>query len=78
MAPTVVRDGEFTFVVHPREPPYEPPHVHVEFGDEEVRINLEDGTFLEAPPAGKRRALLRAFQRHIWEIRACWKRVRPR
>ena len=41
MAPTVVRDGEFTFVVHPHELPFEPPHVHVEFGDDEVRIDLD-------------------------------------
>jgi len=78
MAPTVARDGEFTFVVHLREPPYEPPHVHVEFGDEEVRINLDDGSFLEDPPTGKRRTLLRAFRRHSWEILACWTRVRQR
>lgn len=35
--PTVVQDGEFTFAVHTRELPFEPPHVHVRFGGEEVR-----------------------------------------
>ncbi len=70
MAPTVVRDGEFTFVVHPHELPFEPPHVHVEFGDDEVRIDLDTRSFMEEPPAGKRRKLLQSFRRHYWEIRA--------
>jgi hypothetical protein len=75
MAPTAARDGEFTFVVHPRELPYEPPHVHVEFGDAEVRINLDDGSFMEEPPAGKRRALVGAYRRNARAIRGCWDRV---
>jgi hypothetical protein len=78
MAPTVVRDGEFTFEVHTRELPYEAPHVHVEFGDAEVRVNLDDGSFMEEPPAGKRRTLLAAFRRHALEIRACWEKVHRR
>lgn len=50
--PTVVQDGEFTFAVHTRERPFEPPHVHVRFGGEEVRIELGAGTFMDLPPSG--------------------------
>jgi hypothetical protein len=38
--PTVARDGEFAFIVHTRELPFEPPHVHTIFGGDEIRIEL--------------------------------------
>jgi hypothetical protein len=47
----------------------------VEFGDAEVRIGLDDGAFLEEPPAGKRRALVAAYRRHARAIRECWEKV---
>ena len=78
MAPTLTRNGEFTFEVHTRELPYEAPHVHVEFGDSELRISLDDGSFMEEPPAGKRRALLAAFGRNARQIRSCWERIHRR
>ena len=73
--PTVARERGFEFIVHTRELPFEPPHVHVRFGDDEVRIELNGGTFLEEPPAGKRRAILRAYARHVEEIRLAWARL---
>jgi len=42
--PTVVREDGYSFVIHTRELPFEPPHVHVRFGREEVRIELLGGT----------------------------------
>ncbi|MFQ5933635.1 MAG: DUF4160 domain-containing protein [Dehalococcoidia bacterium] len=57
------------------ELPFEPPHVHVWFGGEEVRIELEDGTFMDDPPPGKRRAILTAYAKHTEEIWATWTRI---
>jgi len=37
--PTIVREGEFTFIIHTRELPFEPPHVHVSFGGEEEEVD---------------------------------------
>lgn len=73
--PTVVQDGEFAFIIHTRELPFEPPHVHVRFGGEEVRIELGAGTFMEEPPWGRRRAILEAFARHAGEIRRSWEEI---
>lgn len=73
--PTVAREGPFEFIIHPRELPYEPPHVHVRFGGDEVRIELYGGTFLELPPPGRRRAILGAYARHAPAILAEWERI---
>jgi hypothetical protein len=73
--PTVAREGEFAFIVHTRELPFEPPHVHVRFGGEEVRIELVGGTFLDEPPEGKRRAIVDAYRKHAAAIRAAWDRI---
>jgi hypothetical protein len=70
--PTVAREGGFSFLVHSRELPFEPPHVHVLFAEDEVRIELASGTFLEDPPPAKRRTILEAYRRHVEEIWACW------
>lgn len=72
--PTVAREKGIEFIVHTRELPFEPPHVHVRFGDDEVRIELNGGTFLEEPPPGKRRAIVQAYARHVGEIRLAWGR----
>jgi len=76
--PTVAQEGEFRFVIHTRELPFEPPHVHVRFGDGEVRIELDGGTFLDEPPRGKRRAILRAYSKHAGKIRRAWERIHKR
>ena len=73
--PTVARDGEFEFIVHTHELPFEPPHVHVRFGGEEVRIELSGGTFMDEPPRGKGRAILEAYKRNAAEIRAFWSEI---
>ncbi len=72
--PTVVTDGEFTFIIHTRELPFEPPHVHIQFGGNEVRIELDGATFMENPPPGKRKSILLAYKRHAKEIRQEWDR----
>lgn len=73
--PTVVREGEFSFIIHTRELPFEPPHVHIAFGGEEVRIELVGGTFMDNPPAGKRRAILDVFHRHVVDLRRAWDEI---
>lgn len=64
---TVAEDGEFTFIVHPRD--HQPPHCHVRFGGQEVRVNLLTGELIDAVPGSKRKPLLEAYDRHedaIW------------
>lgn len=73
--PTAVRDGEFAFVIHTRELSFEPPHVHVRFGGNHVRIELAGVTFMDQPPPGKRRAILEAFARHAARIRRSWEQI---
>jgi hypothetical protein len=73
--PIVVRDGELEFVIHTRELPFEPPHVHVRWGGGEVRIELVSGTFMEEPPPGRRRTILDVFARNAGAIRRAWDRV---
>jgi len=76
--PVVVREGAFTFIIHTRELPFEPPHVHVRFGGDEVRIELNGGTFMEQPPPGRRRSILEAFRKNAAEIRRSWDRIHGR
>lgn len=70
--PTVVKERGLEFIVHTRELPFEPPHVHVRFGDDEVRIELNAGTFMEEPPPGRRRVILQSYARHVEKIRLVW------
>lgn len=74
--PIVAEEGEFRFVVNTREHP--PPHVHVVCADgQEVRINLNDGSFMDEPPSGKRSAIVKAFRKHLKAIREAWDRYHP-
>jgi len=73
--PTVAREGAFQFVIRTNELPYEPPHVHVRFGGEEVRINLDSGEFMDEPPPGQRRPILKAYRSHADEIRRKWEEI---
>jgi len=73
--PTVAREGEFEFRVYTHEAAYEPPHVHVVFGGEQVRINLDNGEFMEEPAPGKQRAIRKAYARHIAKIRRKWDEI---
>ena len=71
--PTVAVEGQFRFVVNTRENTFEPPHVHVWVGNEDTcRIELNGGTFMEAPPAGMFRDIMRAYARYAEEIIRTW------
>lgn len=77
--PTVVRTGQFKFIVNTRENNFEPPHVHVWIGNEDLcRIELDGGRFMEDPPSGKQRKILEAYRQHAATIRAEWDRIHGR
>ncbi|MBM3942764.1 MAG: DUF4160 domain-containing protein [SAR202 cluster bacterium] len=77
--PTVVTEGQFRFVVNTRENDFEPPHVHIWVGNEDLcRIALNDGRFLDQPPPGSYRSILDAYQKHAEAIRREWDRVHRR
>ncbi len=69
--PTVAEEGRLKFKVYANENAFEPPHVHVFSGNESVcRIDLTTGRFMDVPPPGEVRGIMRAFRRHataIWE-----------
>lgn len=71
--PIVVMEGRFRFVVNTRENSFEPPHVHVWVGSEEVcRIELNGGSFMEDPPSGSYGDMMKAYARHAEEIGKAW------
>ena len=71
--PTVATEGQFRFVVNTRENKFEPPHVHVWVGNEDVcRIELNSERFMDAPPPGNHRSILRAYRQHVEAIRKAW------
>jgi hypothetical protein len=71
--PVVAREGQFRFVVNTRENEFEPPHVHVWVGNEDVcRIELNGGRFMEESPPGDHRSILEAYQEHAEAIRKAW------
>ncbi len=77
--PTVAEEGSFRFVIYPRENAFEPPHVHVFVGSEDLcRIELNGQQFMEAPPPGVRRTILRAYKKHAQVIRREWDRIHQR
>ncbi len=74
--PTVAIEGQVRFIVNTREHSFEPPHVHVWVGNEDVcRIELNGGTFMEAPPPGTRREITRAYARFAAEIKKTWDQI---
>ena len=77
--PTVARDGQFRFVVNTREHDFEPPHVHVWVGNEDIcRIELNSGRFMDEPPPGEYRSILGAYSRHAEDIRRTWDEIHHR
>lgn len=77
--PTVATDGQFRFVVNTRENDFEPPHVHVWVGGEDIcRIELNGGTYMDEPPSGSYRTILEAYTRHAEEIRKAWDKIHGR
>lgn len=76
--PKVTGEGEFEFHVRSREFEFEPPHVHVLGPDDlEVRINLEDGSFMDPVPRGKMRKIREVYMKHIERIREAWDEYHP-
>jgi hypothetical protein len=73
MAPRVAQEGEFTFIIHTRELPYEPPHVHVWCSEGEFRVNLLTDELMDELPAGKRHKLREAYRQHAATIRQAWR-----
>jgi hypothetical protein len=77
--PTVVIEGRFRFVVNTRENSYEPPHVHVWVGNDDVcRIELNSGLFMDDPPPGNLRDIQETYSRHAEEIRRVWDSIHER
>lgn len=51
--PPVATEGQLHFVVNTRENAFEPPHVHIWVGNENVcRIELNGGSYMDEPPPG--------------------------
>lgn len=77
--PTVAREGQFRFVVNTRENQFEPPHVHVWVGNEDVcRIELNSESFMEEPPPGDYTSILETYRRHAERIRKAWDEIHGR
>ena len=77
--PTVATEGQFRFVVNTRENIFEPPHVHVWVGNEDVcRIELNSELFMDEPPPGDYRRILDAHRRHADAIRKTWDGIHKR
>lgn len=77
--PTVVTKGPFKFRIYPAEHKFEPPHVHVWMGNEDIcRIELNSGAFMEEPPPGLRRQLTEAYRENAVTIRAQWDLIHGR
>jgi len=66
-----IREGSIKFHVWPNDHP--PPHVHVFFEGEEVRINLLTDEFMDEPLHGRRRAILAAYRKHRRALLKLWK-----
>ena len=77
--PTVALGGQFRFVVNTRENGFEPSHVHVWVGNEDVcRIELNGGTYMDSPLPGDFRDLLRAYSKYAGDIRDTWDSIHGR
>ena len=77
--PTVAREGQYRFVVNTREIEFEPPHVHVWVGNEDVcRIELNSAGFMDEPPPGEYRNILDTYARYAESIRKAWDEIHRR
>ena len=71
--PTVAVEGQFRFIVNTRENSFEPPHVHIWVGNEDVcRIELNGGSFMDNPPPGTVRDIMKTYARYAEEIWRTW------
>jgi len=72
-------EGPFRFVVNTRENEFEPHHIHVWVGNEDVcRIELNSELFMDEPPPGDHRRILDAHRRHADAIRKTWDGIHKR
>lgn len=77
--PTIVTEGSYRFIVNTRENTFEPPHVHVWIGNEDIcRIELNGGTYMDEPPPGSWRSILQAYRRNGVLIREAWDMIHRR
>lgn len=77
--PTVAAEGQLRFVVNTRENEFEPPHVHIWVGNEDVcRIELNGGRFMDEPPPGNYRSILEAYGKRSAAIRRSWDDIHGR
>ncbi len=77
--PTIIEEGKFRFVIYTRENDFEPPHVHVWIGNENVcRLELNSGQFMENPPPGNYGEIIEIYSRHTDVIRREWDRIHGR
>jgi hypothetical protein len=71
--PVVAREGPFEFKVYPRENDFEPPHVHIWMGNEDLcRIELNGGEYMDDPPPRRWRDILNAYRKQAGTIRDAW------
>ncbi|MDO8687125.1 MAG: DUF4160 domain-containing protein [Dehalococcoidales bacterium] len=62
-----------------RENDFEPPHVHVWAGNEDIcRIELNGGQFMDDPPLGDYRSIMEAYHKHAEAVRREWDRIHKR
>ena len=77
--PTVPEEGQFRFLVNTRGNAFEPPHVHVWFGNEDVcRKELNGGAYMDQLPPANFRDIMQSYVRHAAEIRATWDAIHRR
>jgi hypothetical protein len=77
--PTVATRGPLKFVVNTRQKSFEPPHVHVWISNEDLcRIELNGGEFMENPPPGMQRQIMKEYGPLAAAIRAEWDRIHGR
>ena len=80
--PTVAMEVQFRFVVNTKENGFEPPHVHVWVGSEDVcRIELNGGTYMYRPSPGDLRDILGAYSKYAGDagdIRDTWDNIHGR
>jgi hypothetical protein len=77
--PTIFEEGHIRFFLNTHEKTYEPPHIHVWIGKEDVcRLNLIDGSFMENPPPGEYSNIMTAYRKHAASIRRKWDEIHGR
>jgi hypothetical protein len=77
--PTIFEEGQIRFFLNTHENAYEPPHVHVRIGKEDVcRLNLNNGSFMENFPPGEYSHILTAYRKHAVAIRRKWDEIHRR